>query len=181
MKLENQFFHSFFYPFLIGVLLSATTIIVSSRIFTNNYIDRITGINLLELGKEYSKININSINELINSILLKVQISLNEIILHYQHTANLIKSQSLNMNRYIDDNYLIGVLDLNETFDENNENTYYMAYWHLDSETNLAKLKPNSFEKNQLITISNIMKNIFSTFYSTNSTSRTFYFYFEST
>ena len=181
MKLENQFFHSFFYPFLIGIVLSAATIIVCSRIFTDNYIERITDNNILELGKDYSKINIDSINVLISSILLKVQINLNELINYYQDIANKVKSKNPYLNRYIDDNYLISDLDLNETFDENNEKTYYMAFWHLDLETNLAKLKPNSFEKNQLITVSNIMRNIFSTFYSANSTSRVFYFYFEST
>ena len=56
-----------------------------------------------------------------------------------------------------------------------------MAYWLLDLETNVSNLKENSTEKNQLIIISNIIQNIFSTFYSHNSTSIAFYLYFEST
>ena len=40
MKLEDQFFHSFFHPFIAGVILSAAIVILSSLSFTNNYIDK---------------------------------------------------------------------------------------------------------------------------------------------
>ena len=154
MRLENQFFHFFFYPFLIGVIISGITIIVCSSIFTDNYIDKITGINLVDIGKEYSKSNINSAIDLVSST---------------------------DINRNINDNYLKCVLDLNESFNENNIKTSFMAYWLLDLETNLYSLKSNSNEENQLITFSNMMRNIFSIFYSTNSTLKIIYSYFEST
>ena len=64
MKLEDQFFHSFFYPFLLGVILSTVIFLSSSIIFTNNRIDKLTGNYMVELGKEYSKINFNSVNEI---------------------------------------------------------------------------------------------------------------------
>ena len=79
MKLESQFITSFFYPFIIGVILSATIVIISSLIFTNNYIDKGTGKNIIEFEKEFSKINLNSINVIISTQLLKVQSILNEI------------------------------------------------------------------------------------------------------
>ena len=181
MRLENQFFHFFFYPFLIGVIISGITIIVCSSIFTDNYIDKITGINLVDIGKEYSKSNINSAIDLVSSTLYKVQISLNELVITYVKIANLLKKNSTDINRNINDNYLKCVLDLNESFNENNIKTSFMAYWLLDLETNLYSLKSNSNEENQLITFSNMMRNIFSIFYSTNSTLKIIYSYFEST
>ena len=93
MRLENQFFHFFFYPFLIGVIISGITIIVCSSIFTDNYIDKITGINLVDIGKEYSKSNINSAIDLVSSTLYKVQISLNELVITYVKIANLLKKK----------------------------------------------------------------------------------------
>ena len=181
MKLEEQFFHFFFYPFLVGVTLSSIIIITCSVYFTNDFIDKKTNDNLVELVKDYSKINIKSINVLISSLLLKVQIGFNELILYYQNVANKVKSNNTNINRYIDDNFLKCVLDLDETINENNENTSFMGVWLLSLETNLSKLKPNSTEKNQLITYSNMMRNIYSIFYSSNSTLKNIYFYFEST
>ena len=185
MKLENELFHFFFYPFFIGLVLSAVTIIVCSIIFSHDYLDIKTVNNIVDLGKEYTKININSANALVSSTLLKIQLCTNELIIYYQDLAKKIISsndkQIPDLNRKIDDDYLKCVLDLNESFNEHNPQTVYMAFWFLDLETNIDKLKPNSIEENQLIVLSNMMKNIFSTFYSTNSTMQTFYFYFEST
>ena len=182
MKLEQQFFHFFFYPFLIGVSFSAIIIITCSIIFTNGYIDKITGNNMVELGKEYSKININSVNEIISTTLLKIQLSLNELVILYEKLAKSLKSNNPKIiSRYINDNFLKCVLDLNESFNEDNNQTYNIAYWILNLETNLTSLKPNSTEENQLIAFSSMMQNVFITFYSTNFTSKNFYLYFEST
>ena len=90
MKLEDQFFHSFFYPFIVGVILSATMVIISSIVFTCNYIDKGTRINIIELEKNYSKININSINTTTPTYLLKIQSGLNKLINNYQNLANQI-------------------------------------------------------------------------------------------
>ena len=182
MKLEDQFFHFFFYPFLLGVIFSTIIILICSIIFSNNYIDKITGNNLIELGKEYSKININSVNDLISTSLLKIQLGLNELILLYQKLANQLRSNDHNnLNITINDNFLKCVLDFDESINEENKETYNMAYWLLDLETNLSNLKKNSFEEKQLIILSNMMRNIFSVFYATNFTETNFYFYFEST
>ena len=179
MKLESKFFQSFFYPFLVGVIFSAIVIITSTIIFTSNYMDKITGQNLVELGKKYSKVNIDSVNVLVSTTLLKMQASLNELILYYQNLAKKLNTDNPYLNRKIDDNFLKCVLDLNDTYNENNEFTNYMAYWIKDLETNHSSLKDNSFEKKELTALSGIIPNIFNTFYSTNSSSLTIYFYFE--
>ena len=182
MKLESQFFYYFFSPFLIGVGFCLIIVIISSIIFTNDYIDKITGNNVAKLGKEYSNININAVQDEISSALLKMQAGFNELILLYLNLANKLKSnEPNNLNRIIDDNYLICSLDLNESHNVNNIQTNYMAYWLIDLETNLAKLKPNSFEESQLIVVSNMMKNIYSIFYSADYSGAIIYFYFDST
>ena len=180
MKLEDQFFHFFFYPFLLGVALSAIIIIVCPVIFTNDYIDKITGNNLIELGKEYSEIKIYSIKELLSTNLLKMQLSLSELLLLYQKLANKLKANNTNLDRKINEEFLVSVLDLNETLNETFNQSYNMAYWILDLETNLEKLKPGSIEENQLIAFSKMMQNVYSVFYSANYTGTNFYFYFES-
>ena len=136
---------------------------------------------MVELGKEYSKINFNSVNEIVSTTLLKMQLGLNELVLLYQKLAKRLKSNTEIINRFVNENFLKCVLDLNESFYKNNNQSYYIGYWLLDSETNLTNLKANSNEENQLIAYSNMMRNIFSTYYATNFTSKNYYIYFEST
>ncbi len=65
-------------------------VIISSIVFTCNYIDKGTRINIIELEKNYSKVNLNSINIIITTYLLKIQSGLNELINNYQNFANQI-------------------------------------------------------------------------------------------
>ena len=88
MKLENKFFNSFFYPFLIGVFLSTLIVTIFLGIFTNSYYDYRTLGNIIDLEKKYSKMNIKSVNVILTTILQKNQASMNEQILLYQRIAN---------------------------------------------------------------------------------------------
>ena len=81
MKLEDKFFYSFFYPFLISIFLSSAIVTIFLGIFTNSYNDKRTTSNIWDLEYKISKININSLNEILTSRLLKVQAGLNEHIL----------------------------------------------------------------------------------------------------
>ena len=181
MKLENQFFHFFFYPFLIGIIFSSLIIIICSLIFTRDYVDKITGYNIIMLGKEYSKINIDSINTIVSTTFLKIQLGLNELVLLYQNLVKKEKTDEYYLDRTINENFLKCALDIDENHYKSNENFSNIAYWLLDLETNLSKIKKDSFEENQLLIFSNMMKNIYSVFYSSNHTFSNFYFYFEST
>ena len=181
MKFENQLFHFFFYPFLIGVILSFIIICFCFVYFSNDYIDKETGDNLVNFGKEYLKININSINNLVTTNLLKMQICLNELIAFYEKMAKQLKSGNPGINRKINDEYFKCVLDLDENMSEEDEESLYIAYWFIDLTIRQKNLVPNSMLENQLIAFSNILPSLFATFYSTNSTSKNFYFYFEST
>ena len=179
MKLLQHFYSSFFYIFLIGIILNFISIIIFSIFFTNKYIDKITGENIIELEKNISKVNLNSINVIITTSLAKIQSSLNELITAYQKNARIIK-EGKNINYNISNNFFKGLLDLTPEFLEQNlDNLEYIAYWVIDEYTNETNLKANSIEEKQIYAFSNIIRNLFSTFTSTNSSSICYYFYFD--
>ena len=176
MKLFQHFYSSFFYIFLIGIILNFISIIIFSIFFTNKYIDKITGENIIELEKNISKVNLNSINVIITTSLAKIQSSLNELITAYQKNARIIK-EGKNINYNISNKFFKGLLDLTPEFLEQNlDNLEYIAYWVIDEYTNETNLKANSIEEKQIYAFSNIIRNLFSTFTATNSSSICYYF-----
>ena len=181
MELKNQFFHYLFPPFLIGIILSTIIITVCLLYFTNGKFDKKTANNIRELGRQNSELKINSINTLISTNLLKAQLGFNELINTYQKLANILNTNNSDLHKVINDYYLKCGLDLNDTFNENDEQTNNIAFWLLDSKRNLSSFEDNSIEKNQLIIISNMMQNIYSVFYSHESISLNLYLYFETT
>ena len=82
--------------------------ILSSIVFTCNYIDKGTRINIIELEKNYSKVNLNSINIIITTYLLKIQSGLNELINNYQNLANQII--------LLENNVTIDIENIDDTF-----------------------------------------------------------------
>ena len=151
-------------------------------VFTNNYYDKRTAQNIVELEKKYSKININSVNTLVSTTLLKAQASLNELILFYQKLAK----RKDNITSYTINKYLQCLLDLDENFLKQNINSLkYMGFWLIDNETNTTdvvnKFGKTSYINKQLITYSNIVHNLYSTLAATKSTVKAYTFFFEKT
>ena len=178
MKLEKIFFRSFFYPFLIGVLMSMITVTYFLGKFTHNYIDQRTGKNVVDLEKEYAEININSVNKILTTSLLKIQISLNEQILYYQKLSNRTKDLT---NQKIND-YLKCLLDIDDEFIlKNRKNFKYVGFWFIDNNTTFESLEDDSFTKLQLIVFSNIIQNVYTTLEATNTLVPYFYFMFDKT
>ena len=174
MKLENKFFNSFFYPFLIGVFLSMIIVTVFLSIFTNNYLDKKTGENIVDLEKKYAKVNINSVNALLTTTLLKVQASINEQILFYQKLANKVN----NISNYTINSFLKCAVDI-ENCDKNQFK--YMAFWFKDNNTREENFTNEDPEKLQLIVYSNILQNVYSTLAATKSSVLSYFFIFEKT
>ena len=85
MELEKQFLRYFFLFFLIGLTFSAIIVIGISWYFTGSYLDKKSSNNFVGLIKDFSEININSINDIVSTLLLKMQISLSELIISYQN------------------------------------------------------------------------------------------------
>ena len=179
MKLEEKFINSFFYMFLIGVIINLIIAIGFLYFFTNNYIDKRTGQNIVDLEKKYARINLNSVNALLSTTLLKVQESLNEQIIYYQKLANNIQ----NIVHYNINFYLQCVLDLNDDFLKQNYNSLqYMGIWFVNNKTRKENLNDNNDAlKLQLIAYSNILPNVHSTFSSIKSSIEIYSFYFEKT
>ena len=115
MKLEDKFFNSFFYPFLICVILSTLIVTIILGVFTNSFYDKRTTEKILDLETKFSKVNIKSVNAILTSILQKNQASMNEQIFLYQRMANkTIDTDSQDL--IMDDNKLKCVYDLTEDY-----------------------------------------------------------------
>ena len=183
MKLEKKFFNSFFYPFLIGVILSSLIVTIFLFFFTNSFYDKRMTRKIIDLESQYAKINIKLTNINILTILLKIQASMNEQILYYQKMANKTKDKDINELIYNDDKFKV-VYDFDEDFlRKNAKNLTYMGFWYIDdSIEHFDDIKDNRTKK-QIISFSYILHNLYST--STALASNTsifkFYYYFEDT
>ena len=184
MKLEDHLYQSFFYPFIVAIALSAAMVIVSSIIFTNNYFDKGTANNIVELEKNLVKINMNSISVIINSNLMKVQAGLNEVIKAYNIFAKEIienpeKIRDLNN---INDLFFKSVVDSYHDYSivtDNLNKSEMTALWLNDNITNLSDIKEGTDIAKQLKIFSEILPNTFSTFSASNLTGSNFYFVIE--
>ena len=90
MKMESLFFKYFFFTFLIGIFISALIIVLLIGIFTNNYYDKTFIYDIIKLEKKYAEEKIKSANIKVNSLLLKYQVNINELIFIYQKIANYV-------------------------------------------------------------------------------------------
>ena len=183
MKLENIFFNSFFYTFLIGVILSFLIVIIFIFLFANSFYDNRMTQKIVELESQYAKSKIKQANINVLSILLKVQASANEQILFYQKMANKTKDKDIDKLTYHDDNFKV-VYDYNKDFLKKNEkNLTYMGFWYIDdSIENFDSINDNRTKK-QIISFSHILHNLYSTSVSlaNNNSIYKFYYYFEDT
>ena len=178
MKLEEKFFNSFFYPFLIGVLLSMIVVTLFLFIFTNDYFDKKTGQNIVNLEKKFAKININSVNVLLTTTLIKIQASLNEQILFYRKLAN--KIDNIPSYDYTINPYLECAINIDKEFyNKNKEIMKYMGFWFIDNNTTKNTINDNSILKKQLFIYSNILQNLYSTLAATKSSVTSYFFIFE--
>ena len=179
MKLEDKFCKAFFYPFLIGVCLSTLVVILFLGFFTNNNLDKRTSQNIIDLERKYSEININSVDVLLTTSLLKVQASLNEQILFYQKISKeIIKS---NVSYELESPNMKCALNIDKEYCKKNlDKTALMAVWLLDEQTTEENLDYSRIEaKNQLIAYSKIIPNLDSSFEVAKPNIISYYFYFE--
>ena len=183
MKLEEKFFNTFFYPFLISVILSTIIVTLFVGIFTNNSIDKRTNSNIINFASKLSKINIKSANSLVSTILLKIQASLNEHILYYQRISKKIIETGIS-KLILHSELFKCVFDYNESYlEEQKQNLKYMAFWYsINNISTYDDMNDNSTKK-QIISFSNIMHNLYSTFeaFPKDNSVYVYYFFFEKT
>ena len=73
MKLEDKFFKSFFYPFILCTILSTLVVTLFLLFFTNNNYNKRALDRIINIEKKYSKININSVSVLLTTTIQKIQ------------------------------------------------------------------------------------------------------------
>ena len=131
MNLEDKLFNSFFYPFFVGICMSTLVVTIFLGIFTNNYYDRETEKNIMNLESKYSEMHLKSVNVLLSTILIKIQASLNEGILLYQRISKKVyNNKTYNFNS---DNLKSAVESINETFLNNNKNELdHIGFWFIN-------------------------------------------------
>ena len=183
MELEEKFFKSFFYPFLIGVIPSSSIVILFLFLFTNSKIDKITIQSIIDIEAKNSKIHLKSANVILTSMLLKIQSSLNEQILFYQRIAEKSKNIDLNKFKFQEDK-LRCVYDFDQNFyNINKDYLEFMGYWYITNETQKFEDINNNKAKKQIISFSQIMQNLYSSYSSTSKclSNLDYFFYFEET
>ena len=180
MRLDHQFFNSFFYPFVVSVTLCTLIVTIFLGSYTNtNYDDR-TRNNLINIEKKYSKININSANALLTTTFQKIQSGLNEHILFYQKMANkLLKSEK---NHKLNGNLMKCLLNLNFfhcIFIYGDPAK--MAIWIQEDGVNTNNVNTNKDVYFELISFSNILQNMDANIEATTPNVIYYFFYFEKT
>ena len=180
MKFKDKLFKSFFFPFLITILLSTLIVTIFLRFFTDNYLDKRSAQYIINIEKQISKKYLNSADILVSSMLLKIQAGLNELINFYLKIGNDLLNDEFSHDLQTD--HLIAAVKIDEDycnlhFDE----TESMAAWYIDSELTEDNYDSNQEGKKQVIAFSNIIHNIDATLEVNKPKALTFFFYFEKT
>ena len=179
MKLEDKFFNSFFFPFLLSVILSTLVVTLFIGLFTNNYFDKRTYNNIINMEKKFSNVNINSASAILRTAVEKIHLSLNEHIKYYQRMANKMleinNTNELNFSEYLK---CAQSIDLLFCFD-NEEETFYKALWILDNVTTENDLDSKPEVKKQLLAYDKIIPILNASLEASKPDAYYYYFYFE--
>ena len=175
MKLEDKFFKTFFYPFLIAITISIIMVAIVLSRYSNNYLDKRSAKDIYEMEKKYASININSLNILLTNTLLKVQVGLLEQLTFYQNIASKITDRSKST---------IGkdVYNVVEVQTKEPERKEYASIWFVDRDKlNNSDIDPLSDLYQQISVFSQLTQSLYSVYNSMNETLLSMYFLFEDT
>ena len=88
MKMEFIFLKYFFFSFLIGIFISLLIVILILVFFTNNFCDKKSMQDIINLEKKYAESELKSANIRVTTLLSKYQALFNESIIFYKNIAN---------------------------------------------------------------------------------------------
>ena len=181
MKLENKFISAFFYPFLIGIIISIIIVAFIIYYYSNGYLDKKTAEDIYTLEKKYATININSINVLLSNALLKVQVGLHEQLTFYENIASQIDSQTARLQSTINSDVknVIEILDNPDIIKPVRE--YYYSIWFVDKNLIENKLSKKDNLYQQLAVYSQLTQSLYSVWSSMNDILLNIYILFEDT
>ena len=180
MELKDKLFNSFFYPFLISVILNTLVVTLFLGFFTNNYYDQRTLQNIINTEKKNSEMLLKSANVIMKNTFQKIQASLNEQIIYYQRKAKEILQvnniKELNFSSYLKSakglHFLYCIL-----YPEETNNT---AIWVLNNHTTDVDINEHIEAKMQLLAYEKIIQNVDASYESTKPEATYYNFFFES-
>ena len=181
MKLENKFQSAFFYPFLIGIILSIIIVAFIIYRYSNNYLDKKSAEDIYTLEKTYATININSINVLLSNALLKVQVGLHEQLTFYENIANQIDTENIRLQSTINSDVKNVIELLNNTSLINPAREIYYSIWFVDKNLTENKLVKKDNLYQQISVYSQLTQSLYSVWSSMNDILLNIYFLFDDT
>ena len=182
MRLEDKFFNSFFYLFLIGIFLSLIIVTSILLYFSDDYIDERTASDVITIEKRNAKANLNSMNILLSNLILKLQIAIQEQATLYQIIAKDIANLEFNFSFNKTDVYNPYELQelVNSTDKEIKKRLFYASLWFIDPNIrNINQMTLNM--KKQLYTFSTLTQSMYSALKSTNDILTDIFFIFDTT
>ena len=174
MKLEDKFFKAFFYPFLIGIMISIIIVAVILSYYSNDYLDKKSAQDIYTMEKKYATININSVNILLSNAILKIEVGLHEQLSFYKTIASKITDRS--KSSIGQDVY--NILSIKDK--ELNERIEYASVWFVDRNTSEVTDKESNLYQ-QISIFSQLTQSLYSVYYSMNDILLNIYFLFEDT
>ena len=180
MKLEDKFFKSFFYPFLLAIFLSTLAVTIFLYISTSNNFDKKSSQNIINLEKRKAKMNLNAVNILITTMLIKIQAGLNELISFYLKIANDLleneESHKLKTEHFLD------AVNIDFYFCDNNSDIVnFTGSWFIDDKITYENLGSNKEAEKQVTAVSNIISNIDAVLEVSKPRALAYFFFFEKT
>ena len=181
MKLENKFQSAFFYPFLIGVILSIIIVSFIIYFYSNDYLDKKSAEDIYNLEKKFATININSINVLLSNALLKVQVGLHEQLTFYENIASQIDSINMRLQSTINSDVKNVIELINNSNLINPAREIYYSIWFVDRNLTEDKLVKKGNLYQQLSVYSQLTQSLYSVWSSMNDILLNIYFLFDDT
>ena len=181
MRLEDKFFNTFFYLFLIAIITSIIVIFTLLFYYSINYLDKNSAKAIYNIEKRYVDVNINSINILITNVILKIQVGLQEQVTFYQNMASSLTQETKSQNK-INNNIIYNVKYLIDNPIENSTLKDYISFWFVDKkQINLEDKDILTNLYQQVSIFSKLSQSLYSVYFSMNEILINIYFLSEDT
>ena len=182
MRLEDKFFNSFFYLFLVAILASIIIVIGTLIHFSGDFIDEGTASEVISIEKKYAKANINSMNILLSNLLLKLQVDIQQLVTLYQNIAMGI-SKSVDTLKF-DDIDVYNSFELRDKINSHDETfkqkLSFSSIWFINNQKINISLLPDETKK-QIYVFSLMTQSMNSIINSNRDILTTLYFVFDKT
>ena len=182
MRLEDKFYNSFFYLFLVAIFFSIIIVMTTLIYFSQDFLDEETATEVIDIEKRFAKANINSMNILLYNLILKLQVNIQQIITLYQNIAGGLLKSSDYLNFTDIDSY--NAYEYKEKMKNANEvliqKLAYTSIWFINNKNVNISLVTNETKK-QIYIISMMTPTMNSLIQSNSDLIQSIYFVFDKT